>query len=209
VRERLYAVALRRIRSEGFDATSVSAVTREADVAKGTFFNHFATKDHLLARVLDEVLDRITAPKALHSTGTDAVAEALDRLALELASDPFLARAIVPRLGTLPVASPPSGQSPVGQQAPAGRGSSGDLPAHERIRRWVRDRLAESLRLSVPLEEPDDQTLSVLLVATFEATLREWVAATGGEPPFPRRLLHGRIVYLLVSAGFPRPPAPA
>lgn len=79
----------------------------------------------------------------------------------------------------------------------------------ERLRRWIRDRLAESLRIAVPLEEVDDQTLSVLLLATFEVTLREWISPAKKDPPFPRRRLYDRIAYLLVSAGFPRPPAPS
>ncbi len=199
VRDRIYTVALRRIRETGFEDTSVSQVTREADVAKGTFFNHYATKDHLLARALDEILTRVLDSASSGPGGTDAVTAVLNALALEMAHDPSLARAIVPRLGTLPPTGTPG----------AGVDEAADLPAHERLRRWIRDRLSESLRLSVPLEEPDDQTLSVLLVAVFEATLREWLSATGGEPPFPRGLLHARAAYLLVSAGFARPPSPS
>jgi AcrR family transcriptional regulator len=198
VRSRLYRIALRRFRDAGFEATPVSAITRESDVAKGTFFNHFPSKEHILARALDEMLDRALGAANRDGTGPDAIVGGLDNLALELAGDPALAGAIVPRLGMLP--APPSPVANPDDETPAS-------PVHgpERLRRWLRDRLAESLRLAVPLEETDDLTLSVLLVSTFEATLREWVSTTGGEPPFPRRLLHGRIAYILAAAGFPRP----
>lgn len=189
--EKIYRIALRRFRTHGFEETPVSAITREADVAKGTFFNHFPTKEHLLARVLDDMMDEAIEGGSSRPGGSEAIPVGLDRLALELAGHPHLARAIVPRLGSLP---------PVGQKS-----TEESLAGLERLRRWVRERLVESLRISVPLEEADDQTLSLLVVAAFEATLREWHTTTGGEPPFPRRLLHGRISYLLVAAGFPRP----
>jgi len=112
VRERLYRVSLRRIRDQGYEAASVAGITREADVAKGTFFNYFPTKEHILARYLDEVLDRIL-PRGLDSGGgTDAVAQALDDVALELAGEPELARAVIPRLGLGGLPGPPSAPHP-------------------------------------------------------------------------------------------------
>ncbi|GEM_PF-1825302 len=213
IRERIYRAALRRIRTHGYDDTPVSAITRESDVAKGTFFNHFPTKEHLLARALDEMLDQAFRSARRNTVGSDAIARVLDDLALELAGDPPLARALIPRAGFLP---PPTGTQPTTLASGKGKGSASgfretgegteSVRGLERLRRWIRDRLAESLRSAVPLEETDDQTLSVLILAVFEATLREWLNATDGEPPFPRRLLHGRVAYLLASAGLPRPP---
>jgi len=206
IRERIYRVALRRIRAHGYDDTPVSGITRESDVAKGTFFNHFPTKEHLLARALDEMLDRVFRSATRDHVGSDAIARALDDLALELAGDSPLARALIPRTGLLP---PPTGSrsgNPGSEVEGDSREGAETLPGLERLRRWIRDRLGESLHIAVPLEETDHQTLSVLILAAFEATLREWLSATGGEPPFPRRLLHGRVAYLLVSAGLPRPP---
>jgi AcrR family transcriptional regulator len=200
VRERLYQISLGAIRNQEFDSVPVSRITGESGVAKGTFFNYFPTKEHLLARVLDEMMDRAFQGEEGGPAGTDAIAAALDGLTGELADDPPLARAIIPRMAILPPPPRTMDADTDGSQPPP----SGS----ERLRRWIRDRLAESLRISVPLEEADDQTLSVLLLATFEITLREWLATTHGEPPFPRRLLHGRIAYLLSSAGFPRPPQP-
>jgi len=57
VRERLYARALDLFRARGFEAVAVGEICQAAGVAKGTFFNHFPTKDHLLL----EWYDRLTA----------------------------------------------------------------------------------------------------------------------------------------------------
>ena len=48
LRERLYQDALTLFRRDGFEAVPVSAICAAAGVAKGTFFNHFPTKDHVL-----------------------------------------------------------------------------------------------------------------------------------------------------------------
>ncbi|MCP2680248.1 TetR/AcrR family transcriptional regulator [Maricaulaceae bacterium NA33B04] len=48
LRETLYKTALRLFRESSFETVPVSAICEEAGVAKGTFFNHFPTKDHIL-----------------------------------------------------------------------------------------------------------------------------------------------------------------
>ena len=48
VRERLFDAAVTLFETHGYDAVSIDRIVEEAGVAKGTFFNHFPTKDHLL-----------------------------------------------------------------------------------------------------------------------------------------------------------------
>ncbi len=44
-RDRLYEAAVALFREQGYQATTVDQITRRAGLAKGTFFNYFATKD--------------------------------------------------------------------------------------------------------------------------------------------------------------------
>jgi AcrR family transcriptional regulator len=48
-RERIFRAALRLFAAQGFPATTVEAITEAADVGKGTFFNYFPTKEHVLS----------------------------------------------------------------------------------------------------------------------------------------------------------------
>jgi AcrR family transcriptional regulator len=44
---------------KGFDNTSIEEITEKADVAKGTFFNYFNSKDGLMAGISEEEVDDI------------------------------------------------------------------------------------------------------------------------------------------------------
>jgi AcrR family transcriptional regulator len=48
-RDRLYRAALELFGERGFLETTVADITDAADVGKGTFFNYFRTKEHVLA----------------------------------------------------------------------------------------------------------------------------------------------------------------
>ena len=47
-RERLFRSALELFGQKGFAETTVEDITEAADVGKGTFFNYFPSKDHIL-----------------------------------------------------------------------------------------------------------------------------------------------------------------
>jgi AcrR family transcriptional regulator len=47
-RERLFRSALELFAQKGFTETTVEDITEAADVGKGTFFNYFPSKDHIL-----------------------------------------------------------------------------------------------------------------------------------------------------------------
>ena len=48
LRERLFRSALELFAQKGFAETTVEDITNAADVGKGTFFNYFPSKDHML-----------------------------------------------------------------------------------------------------------------------------------------------------------------
>lgn len=58
IRQRLYRAALKLFAERGFLETTVEDITEAADVGKGTFFNYFPTKEHILAAF---GMERVTA----------------------------------------------------------------------------------------------------------------------------------------------------
>src|ERR1700744_5494355 len=52
-RERLFLAAMGLFAEKGFAETTVEDITEAADVGKGTFFNYFPSKDHLLLAFSD------------------------------------------------------------------------------------------------------------------------------------------------------------
>ena len=52
-RERLFRAALGLFAKKGFTETTVEDITNAADVGKGTFFNYFPSKDHILIAFSD------------------------------------------------------------------------------------------------------------------------------------------------------------
>ena len=86
-RRRIYQAALEEFRRVGFDAASISRITRRAGVSRPSFYFHFPTKQHVLLElqwVLEhEVVERITdvaAPgQALHAF-VDEFVEIEDRV---------------------------------------------------------------------------------------------------------------------------------
>ncbi|HSJ55538.1 MAG TPA: helix-turn-helix domain-containing protein, partial [Anaerolineae bacterium] len=50
-RQALLVAALDLFRAKGYDAATVEEITEKADVAKGTFFNYFASKEAMLGEL--------------------------------------------------------------------------------------------------------------------------------------------------------------
>jgi AcrR family transcriptional regulator len=56
-RARLVEGARRVIATKGFDAATIADITAEADVGFGSFYNHFRSKDELLAVLVTQALE--------------------------------------------------------------------------------------------------------------------------------------------------------
>jgi AcrR family transcriptional regulator len=95
-RERLYRAALDLFAKRGFLETTVEDITEAADVGKGTFFNYFPTKEHVLATFGAQRLAEIE--RAVERAQKGPVLPALQELATDLAGhakeSPALLRAI-------------------------------------------------------------------------------------------------------------------
>src|ERR1700728_2982387 len=84
IRERLFRSALRLFAERGFMETTVEDITEAADVGKGTFFNYFRTKEHVLATFGAERLASIEY--ALERAKSGPVMPVLQDLAVDLIS---------------------------------------------------------------------------------------------------------------------------
>jgi TetR/AcrR family transcriptional repressor of nem operon len=54
----LVQAGLRMIHAEGYAATGIQAIAESADIPKGSFYNHFASKELFAAAVIDAYFDR-------------------------------------------------------------------------------------------------------------------------------------------------------
>jgi AcrR family transcriptional regulator len=61
LRERLFRAALELFAKKGFAETTVEDITNAADVGKGTFFNYFPSKNHILLAFGEMQLEKLHA----------------------------------------------------------------------------------------------------------------------------------------------------
>jgi len=57
-RENLIQTGLRMIHTEGYTASGIQSIVEAADIPKGSFYNHFASKEAFGAEVTDAYFDR-------------------------------------------------------------------------------------------------------------------------------------------------------
>jgi AcrR family transcriptional regulator len=94
VRMRLFRSALTLFAAHGFAATTVEDITQSADVAKGTFFNYFPTKEHLLMEFGEMRLDILRNARAEACEGRKPIRDILHRMYHTAAQDPGESRAM-------------------------------------------------------------------------------------------------------------------
>jgi AcrR family transcriptional regulator len=63
-RQRIFDAAMELFVRQGFDATTVEEIATAADIAKGTFFNYFATKEAVLGHMAHSQVERLRAALA-------------------------------------------------------------------------------------------------------------------------------------------------
>src|SRR3984893_19118126 len=94
----LYRAALQLGAERGYQKTTVEDITEAADVGKGTFFNYFPTKEHVLATYGAERIAAIERALQEARTSKRPVLDVLGDLATDLAGQskesPALLRSI-------------------------------------------------------------------------------------------------------------------
>lgn len=71
-RQEIYRAAMELFLARGFDGVTIEDICEAADVAKGTFFLHFPTKDALLLEYGAQVTQELDALLRSHRTGATA-----------------------------------------------------------------------------------------------------------------------------------------
>ncbi|HTU32735.1 MAG TPA: TetR family transcriptional regulator [Candidatus Acidoferrum sp.] len=85
MRERIFRAALELFAQRGYLETTVEDITEAADVGKGTFFNYFPTKEHVLARYGEERIQEIERALERARSGQETILAVLKDLATDLA----------------------------------------------------------------------------------------------------------------------------
>ncbi len=86
-RERIFRAALRLFGQRGFLATKIEDITEAADVGKGTFFNYFPSKEHLLVAFAEMQLGKAQAV-VQQFPGQPSYRQIMQRLLPVLAEEP-------------------------------------------------------------------------------------------------------------------------
>jgi len=188
LRERLFQVALGHVRRQGYAHASISEITLEAQVAKGTFFNYFPTKYHLLSEVLHRWIEQSMADVDAGFAGTEAVLAFSRSLASRLSGDRKVGEAVVIHLSEVP-----------GVQV---SDLGGAVRAEDRMRDWIEARLTEALPVAVPLVEVRPPLLAFVLTCVFRGTLDEWVRGRQ-EARALDLAVADRMSYVLRASGLP------
>src|SRR5712691_10078496 len=95
IRERLFRAALSFFAQKGFAETTVEDITEAADVGKGTFFNYFPSKDHILLAFVEMQLGKLEAAIELARQTNEPMPEFLRSLGIRMTQEPTRNPAIV------------------------------------------------------------------------------------------------------------------
>ena len=95
LRERLFRSALALFASKGYAETTVEDVTEAADVGKGTFFNYFPSKEHILMAFGEMQLAKLESVISEAQKSDRPMPEVLRTLVLRMTEEPIRNPAIV------------------------------------------------------------------------------------------------------------------
>jgi AcrR family transcriptional regulator len=95
IRERLFHAALKLFAEKGFVETTVEDITNVADVGKGTFFNHFPSKDHILLAFGEMQLAKLQDAVNTARQSNEAMPHFLRSLGVRMTQEPTRNPAII------------------------------------------------------------------------------------------------------------------
>jgi len=95
IRERLFRAALKLFAEKGFAETAVEDITEAADVGKGTFFNYFPSKDHILLAFAEMQLAKLEEAVRQARKTNEPMPEFLRSLGVRMTQEPTRNPAII------------------------------------------------------------------------------------------------------------------
>lgn len=95
--EAILAAAIRLADAEGLDAVSIRRVAAELDARAMSLYDHFASKDELLASMTDLAVGEMLAPQPLPGAWREAVAASARKMYAAFAARPWLISAFAKR----------------------------------------------------------------------------------------------------------------
>jgi len=95
VRERLFRSALDLFARKGFAETTVGDITNAADVGKGTFFNYFPSKEHILLAFGEMQLAKLRDAVEEARRSPEPIPQFLRSLSARMTQEPMRNPAIV------------------------------------------------------------------------------------------------------------------
>jgi AcrR family transcriptional regulator len=182
VRNRLYEAAVDLFRRDGYDITTVGAITAVADVGKGTFFNYFPTKEHVLAAYHDEMTGQLLALLSARRfrAAEAAVREGFRECGRWIENDPEMARVVLRVLFNSAVVL------------------NTDSANEERFVAWFRDQLSRGVERGELGKDLDIDLMVELLLNALSSTVQDWVFR--GQPFDLQRRLLGKCRFLFLAA---------
>jgi AcrR family transcriptional regulator len=95
IRERLFRAALKLFSEKGFAETTVEDITNAADFGKGTFFNYFPSKDHILIAFSEMQISKLQTAVDTMREHKQPIPEFLTALSVRMTEEPARAPAVV------------------------------------------------------------------------------------------------------------------
>jgi AcrR family transcriptional regulator len=119
-RARILHAALDLFARQGFFSTTVEQITEAADVGKGTFFNYFPSKEHVLAGFGEVQIAKVRAARDEARRGEAPMRQIWHKLLRELAQEPARSRGLLRSLIVVNLSSEEVGRA-AGQNMARGR----------------------------------------------------------------------------------------
>jgi AcrR family transcriptional regulator len=88
IHQRLFRTALDIFAKKGFADTTVEDITNAADLGKGTFFNYFPSKEHLLAAFSDMQIGKLAAAVADMRKNPQPMDQFMQSLTAQMTEEP-------------------------------------------------------------------------------------------------------------------------